>query len=455
LVLTLPWPALASRLREESLKLVWLRLFVGLLLIYRESLNAAVAFFDPEVSSLVPASLLFIGVGALLVAGIGTRLCYIVVSVAYVRYNFELGVMNLGPLLFVPLCWAGAALDREPRYSVDRWIIARSGVYRRWAGWPGTVSLESYNFVFVILFVIYAVNSAAALTYHLRDDYWQSGQTVQAMLTNNFLSRYFETFRAIERRSPQMLTVFSVASIVIQTVFQLLMLPLAFHRWGRWFVVLQGFAFFLVSVVFLQISLLPFIELAMWGLVFGSWMRHPREQPTNVRIAVSAPRATVLAAIVVASVISLGHTAARALGMTPRNQRAPIERALIYLCIWPPDVFNETDLRMGENWYVIYRIGRDGAGRQLVPVFSEAGSRLYYHLSDLVYFGNTLVWRRGSAIVSDWSDPFAGYLLRRVERLCELDFRLHALQAPQEYAVYFYRDQSMHLVMTRRFLVGN
>ena len=58
----------------------------------------------------------------------------------------------------------------------------------------------------------------------------------------------------------------------------------------------------------------------------------------------------------------------------------------------PIDVFNRADLGMAENWFTISRI--DGAGEELVPVFSADGSRLGMHRSDRVYFGSTLAIRR-------------------------------------------------------------
>jgi len=61
--------------------------------------------------------------------------------------------------------------------------------------------------------------------------------------------------------------------------------------------------------------------------------------------------------------------------------------------IAPINVFNETDLRMAENWFTLREMEGDAAGG-LLPILSEGGSRLAYHVSDRIYFGNTLVYRR-------------------------------------------------------------
>jgi hypothetical protein len=441
-----PWPRFVSTTRDEPLKLLLLRLFIGGVLVYRESLNAWAAHYDPELSSRAPVPVFFVALGTLLLAGAGTRLCYLVMLLSYTFYNFAFDVMNLGPLFLVPLCWAGAVLDRDPLFSVDRRLLARSAAYRRIAQWPrAEVCTDDYNFVFGILFLIYAVNSLAALLFHLRDAYWQRGLTVQAMLTNNFFSRFFTVFRSVESWSARALALFSTASIVVQSAFQLLMLPLVFHRRGRWFVVVQGLAFFVFSLAFLQISLLPLIELAIWCVVFGSWIRRDADASANVRLIMRPARTAVVLIVGAASAIVMGGTFARWSGTASGFVPPALDRAMVYLSIWPPDVFNATDLKTGEQWYVIYRMAGESDDPQLVPVFTEEGRRLYYNLSDVIYYGNTLRWRRRSIGVANWDGTIPEYLIGPVERLCHFDFRVHGFHAPEKYVAYFYRDRSMNL----------
>lgn len=58
--------------------------------------------------------------------------------------------------------------------------------------------------------------------------------------------------------------------------------------------------------------------------------------------------------------------------------------------IAPINVFNQTDLQMAENWFVL----RSADAGRLIPVFNEEGERMEYHRSDRIYFGNTLQFRR-------------------------------------------------------------
>ncbi len=86
----------------------------------------------------------------------------------------------------------------------------------------------------------------------------------------------------------------------------------------------------------------------------------------------------------------------------------------------PIDVFNQTDLRMAENWFTITRKTKDGM-EQILPIFSEDGKRLYAHRSDRVYFGHTVAFRRGvigkegcqfDAYRPDGQLPFGGPALK-------------------------------------------
>nr|CAD6411212.1 hypothetical protein REQ54_00849 [Rhizobium sp. Q54] len=72
---------------------------------------------------------------------------------------------------------------------------------------------------------------------------------------------------------------------------------------------------------------------------------------------------------------------------------APLGDAAHIYGVAPIDVFNRTDLRMAENWFTISKI--DAGNETLLPILDEEGKRLDAHRSDRIYFGNTLLFRRG------------------------------------------------------------
>jgi hypothetical protein len=443
----LTWPQFVANTNQEQRKLFWLRMFVALLLIYRESLNALTVYSGASSWPGGALPVFYVITACFLLAGLGVRVSYVILSTLYIGYNVELSMMNLGPLVLVPLCWFGATMDRTPLHSVDGWLSAHWPSYRSFTQWPNArPSTEAFNFVYGVLFFVYAVNSFAAVTFHLQDSYWRSGRTIQAILTNNYLCRYFEAFRSMQCCSDELLRGLSAVGVGVQTVFQVLMLPLVFTRAGRWFVVLQGFVFIAFSLIFLQISMLPIIELALWTLLFGSWMFLGRGFGTAGLLRLTPLRGVAAGTIVLAAAFSLANAAGSSLFKKDLGfSGSRWENAAIHLGIWPPDVFNAVDLRMGEHWFVIHRVYGDGRSPELVPVFAEDGGRLAYHLSDIIYYAHTLPWRRESIAIPSGSRAIPPDLIQSTEALCEFDFHVKALKAPQKYQVDFYEDHSMEL----------
>lgn len=63
----------------------------------------------------------------------------------------------------------------------------------------------------------------------------------------------------------------------------------------------------------------------------------------------------------------------------------------------PINVFNNEDIGMSYHFFTVTRLSKQGE-EQLVPYTSSNGSRLEWHNSDRVYFGNSLKWRRSKNI---------------------------------------------------------
>ena len=95
--------------------------------------------------------------------------------------------------------------------------------------------------------------------------------------------------------------------------------------------------------------------------------------------------------------------------VSPRLHGAGLDRldfALQYSLEWTgfvtPIVFNETDLKMNEKYFVLKRLTSEG--EELVPIMNPDGARMQYlgvdffnfknHGSDILYFGNTLKYQR-------------------------------------------------------------
>ena len=206
--------------------------------------------------------------------GLLTPLVTLVIGATYVQFDLALGTSTLGTdvllILLILFLFGGAGAT----LSLDAWIVGRwprslsgrilASMYRI-IGLPGAAQLRVYLF---LAFAAYGLVSLSALLFHLGDARWQAGYTVEMMLTNPYLSRLHGVFHSLEETTPGGFHAASTVAVVLQTVFQAGMILLIRWVWGYRFVVAYGLLFILLSLVALQLSYLPFLELCLWALLF-------------------------------------------------------------------------------------------------------------------------------------------------------------------------------------------
>jgi hypothetical protein len=297
------------------------------------------------------------------------------------------------------------------------------------------------------MFLAYAGWSFQAVLYHVRDPYWIEGRTTAVMFINSYLSEFYGAFRAWEHASPSTLRALSILTGSAQTLFQMAMIPLMFTRWGSVFVHVWGWIFILGSVIDLQLTLLPFVEVVLWGMIFlpSRWFHAP---DGNKAVSPSRPNHSGdlgFAPAVYAvgyGVLSLLFFTNAILGSTIGGSLPPwiANPVLHYAGLVAPNVFNTADLTMGDRWAVMTRIDRGHA--TLVPLDGLEGERLAYLRSDLLYFANSLRWRREMIFARDldaFHRPGArGYAY--AYRIALYDHRRQGNRAPQKYRVRIFRN---------------
>jgi hypothetical protein len=425
----------------EARKIALLRIIVGLLLAWRSGMVAydAVYYFDPTVvmGRRLPLEAIAgwtqCALACGLVIGIVPRTCAALLMLTHAAFSVWTGTYNLGPMLLVPMLGAIAVLDSGK--------LTVHGRVRR------APSAAEFRAAYGILFLAYAGWSFQAVLYHVRDPYWIQGRTTEVMFVNSYLSEFYGVFRAWERASPGTLRALSMFVGSAQTLFQIAMIPLVFTRWGTVFVRLWGWIFILGSVFDLQLTLLPFVEVVLWGMVFlpSRWFFAPRNSGKG---SVSRPNGAGdlgAAAMVYTAgygVLSLMFFTNAILGSTIGGSLPPWigHPVLYYAGLVAPNVFNTTDLTMGDRWAVLTRIERGHA--TLVPFDGFEGERLAYLRSDLLYFGNSLGWRRGMIVAGDlaaYHQPGApGYV--HAYRVALYDHRRRGNPAPETYRVTVFRN---------------
>lgn len=399
----------------------------------------------------------FILLGGLLVVGVADRWAFAMLAVSYVAHNWGVKQMNLGPLVMTPLFVLGAVNAAEPGYSLGVWLRSRLPRRCRGIDFPIACPAEQLSPVLTWVFFCYALNSFCAVLYHLQDESWLHGETVWKIFTNSYLCCYFESFRAAELKLGLTLPLCcSAAALLSQTIFQFGMWPMACTRPGSWwrlFVILQGYAFFLLSWILIQLSVLPLVEIVTWTVLFGgelkAWCTRAgrallREQPA-VPAAPAMPVRWALLCVFMISATAFTTAFVLTPSLSPMLARVayPVRDALISCGIWPPNVLNETDLEMGQTYFVLYE-EIDGK-LERVPVFHENGARDRYQSSDLIFFGMTLPFCRASTEIPTWDlcPPSMYDFVRNVARV-HLGFS-GVSGEPRRFVYKVIRDRSMNL----------
>jgi hypothetical protein len=427
----------------EATKVAALRVATGMILCWRCALmlRDSLFYFDPitwmgatiPVHVLAAAAQLGLSIGLCL--GVRPAFCALVLMATHAAYSVWTGTYNLGPMLLVPMLGAFAALETGHKSLSARPIAPPAR--------------EVYRAVYLILFLCYAGLSFQALLYHVNDSYWIIGYTPAVLLTSSYLSEFYTIFRLLDGAAPDFFRWSSLAIVLVQTVFQLAMVPLLASRTGTRFVMVWGWIFILVSLANLQLSILPVVEVVLWAMIFVPGRAFAWIHRIPPKAAATFPRGRIQRAWQFVFTTGFGLMLisyfGNAISGYTTGHRLPARydnTILFYSGLVAPNVFNREDLTMGDHWVVIERMDEPFAG--VVPLNGTDGERLAYHRSDLLYFGNSLPWRRAMIDQPDllaYHEPGAGghsyaFLVARY------DYRRTGSAGPGLYRCTLYRTQA-------------
>jgi len=395
---------------------------------------------DPQRVWLLLACVIY---GVLALALILSRLgCWALVGLCLVHLPFTIAwkTMNLGPqimqALIIALLVSGPALERQrPSWWLPDFNASRRLHLARWS-----------------LFLCIAVNHFSAAMFHGDDQFWSTGQTAHALMTNMYLCKAASLVQGLllswPTVGPSVIHIFSAIGLILQIIWQMGMIPMMWsnYRWAVFFAKWYGW-FFVVFSFGLNISALPPAEVVAWAFLFGppcfpKWRGWSGALPTHRGIRSRVGELCLSGWRWAAVFYAFLHVlpASRASVSTPGFW--DVTR---YIGLWAPNVFNEDDLRMGDVWLVFEAKLPSGKVRQL-PFNDSKGRRAWWHMSDLIYYGNSLGQRRGVL----HTDPFE-YLGNpqtggaAVMRVLQFDRRLHAGEGDVTYTVKLHRSKASRL----------
>jgi hypothetical protein len=238
-----------------------LRISLGLILFHR-----AISIYGALPSSEHQMSIASAALGAASIAlsfGLATPLSALIAG----SLNLEL-ITNLGPMVAMMACIYLAISPSGLLLSVDRLLVKKSTVYRCFYQ-RYLFTLPSPSASRLILIVLFAGVSWSAMLFHANDELWLRGAVLPALFATPYLNDYYSEFAYLQRTAGPFLNALLAIVIYIQGFFELFSWFFLRFKLMRLFVFSWGMGFFAASILFMNLSYLPVIEVFVWIALFN------------------------------------------------------------------------------------------------------------------------------------------------------------------------------------------
>jgi hypothetical protein len=311
-------------------------------------------------------------------------------------------------------------------------------------------------------FLCYALSSLLAISLHFQDQTWLQGFTTGEILSSTYICRFHTLFAWTEINFPFFYYICSVVIGLLQTFFQVFMILSLFNKKIYLFTKYWGWIFIINSLIFLQLSSLPFVEFILWLSLFHGYSGCGKEFKINQCLTKNNKYILIFILLIFTTYIIFHFNPSRSVTISDLLKlRRPPNSFNFYktLGLEYPDVFNTTDLKTSEHWLVLYRSELDSIidshdprssilkfyynltseDLELVPFTHKSGEKGYYQLSDLLYFGNSSPYRRTLNYVNPFTNSHDNneFLSSLVEMRILFDYRFQKLSGPYLYVGEF------------------
>ena len=334
--------------------------------------------------------------GLMLAVGFLTpiALLFLIYSFTFSDLSLSLGCQVARILLL------GLILLRSGKiYSVDKYLYSKfSRVYKflYCVGIDSKPSI-SFNWLKFGLMVLFWGICLSAMIFHFQDKSWLSGEVLSVALTGSFYSKYSGFFRSLADNYPQAFCFFCISGLIVQAFWETFLVSLMFLRLGKYFVIFQGVAFFLCSIIIFELQFLPFFEVGLWLLLFGNLVFCRNKSVSDfdgkfVRSVFFAGLVMVFFTICFLVVLVFKPDFLNNLNSSKFKKITNLGFKLFGQ--GPVSVFNKDDLSADEFYMVIYELDENGNRIRCVPYFDADGNRLRYMRNDLICYRLAIPWHR-------------------------------------------------------------
>jgi len=370
----------------------------------------------------------------LVTAGVLTPVSTVALLVLTRRFETEIASAGLSTDLLCLLLAMLIVTSAGARLSVDAVLLQQRGpigalirlVYRV-IGVPSATGLRA---IFLLFFVALGLINLGGAVHHWSDDAWSEGQVMEVIFSSTFLSRVSPAWRSFETYWPEAAAWISWFMTMTQLVMQTSMLALVWWRPTARLVVLWGCAFFIGSIVALQLHYLGAFEILIWIALF----HRPHFRVAQTSNSLARPRRAealiVRTATAFLMVFALHETWALA-GIRP-YPFPRLRESFAIIGVHSPRVFNRNDQSLGNSWSVVYFGNRE----ELLPYHGPSGERMAWTLwNDLLLYRNSIRWR-GEFNTATVLDP-NGRLVSRLLDLTLFDHRRRGIDTSMYVADYY------------------
>jgi len=434
------------------------RVLFGLIVVYLNAdvLGVAVIMDDPVMGAAKCITGILAGtmvsVGFLTPLALGWIFCF--------EFWPGMFLYNLGIMVMILTGWVLLLLGAGLQHGLDARIAKmRYGSWLRWGSLPPTG--ENFAKARVFGLFLYWGICFSAMAFHFHDSLWLRGEILPLAFTSGYLTDhriFVETFR---EASPFLFQLVGKAMLLIQGVWELLLVFLFFVPGLRIFAHVQGYLFFGLSLLCLNLGVLPYAELVFWMLLFNDPARVRRllrisparqvlaltedgsksrryESGSRLRLAhvIMAVGLTVSAHFIVETAyFNIVHGNPDASG---RFGGAVLKAARSMYSQAPVNVFNLNDLQMNAYNPVLFELDEAGRPHRIAEFYGIHGGRLSLLKNDYLYFIHSLQWQRSPAntkfLNGNPGQP-SSQTMAFLRRLASLDFCLQRSERPRTYGV--------------------
>ncbi|KGG00276.1 hypothetical protein EU98_1808 [Prochlorococcus marinus str. MIT 9314] len=330
-------------------------------------------------------------------------------------------------------------------YSFDKILAKSSSIYQYFIYYSNSITFN-INIIRTIGVYLWGGVCISALSFHFKDPSWINGTAVLTLLRTPYLNDYYEYFNQL---NTNFLLVLSRLSLYGMAIWELILWPIPGIKLIRRITFVWGILFFISSIVFINLSYLPYVELLFWVLIYRpdivsftfldkgniSTRFSPIASKSFSKIIIIIKnfiRLSAIGSLIVSNVLNIYILNFENSSRTSFFRKIYNNR---YYKRWnylwgqaEVNVFNEYDLHMNRYSTVICRITNSN-DIQLVPFQDLNGGRLEYLANDSFYFNNSLTFQRGS-IYLNWENLRDREQLLKdwrplVSRVIEFDYAVH------------------------------